>query len=70
MGLHSHIKDGTRRTYAGMVSAMDEAIGNVTHALKDASMWNTSILVVSNDNGGWLGYGGINYPYRGHKTTM
>ena len=20
--------------------------------------------------GGWMGYGGINYPYRGHKTTL
>jgi arylsulfatase A-like enzyme len=67
---HAAILDSTRRTYAGMVSAMDEAVGNVTMALKQAGYWSNTIFVVSNDNGGWLGYGGINYPYRGHKTTM
>ena len=68
--LHAEIQDSTRRTYAGMISAMDAAIGNVTGALKSNKMWGQTIFVISNDNGGWLGYGGINYPYRGHKTTM
>ena len=56
--------------YAGMVSAMDAAIGNVTDALKAHSMWQNGVFVISNDNGGWLGYGGLNYPYRGDKTTL
>ena len=39
IALHADIDDGTRRTYSGMVSAMDSAIGNVTDALKAAKMW-------------------------------
>ena len=53
-----------------MVSAVDELLGNLTAALKRAAMWQNSVFVVSGDNGGWVGYGGLNSPYRGHKTTL
>lgn len=65
-----------------MVSALDSAIGNITNALKEQRMWNNTIFVISNDNGGLSqGYsnscfplgkpsncGGLNYPYRGYKS--
>lgn len=66
----SAIHDGVRRTYAGMVSVVDECVANLTASLRRKAMWNNSILVLSNDNGGWVGYGGLNTPYRGHKTTL
>ena len=49
------ISDGTRRTYAGMVAAVDEAVANVTASLRAVGMWEGSILVLSSDNGGWMG---------------
>ena len=53
-----------------MVAIVDEALSNLTHTLTAKGMWSNTVLVVSNDNGGWIGYGGINYPYRSHKTTL
>ena len=67
--MHS-IDDSGRRTYAGMVSVVDECLANLTGALRGAGMWANTVLVVSNDNGGWMGYGGLNTPHRGHKTTL
>ena len=50
--LHAEILDSTRRTYAGMISAVDEVVHNVTSELKAGGMWEKTVLVISNDNGG------------------
>ena len=44
---YSFIEDETRRTYAGMVDIMDEAIGNITGAMKDAG-YGIVIVFVGN----------------------
>ena len=41
-----------RLTYAGMVSVLDEAVGNITNYLKKEKIWDDSILIFSTDNGG------------------
>lgn len=52
-----------------MLAALDESVGNVLKALRDAEMLKNSIIVFMSDNGaqtvGLLENYGSNYPLRG-----
>nr|KAG5699422.1 hypothetical protein BaRGS_016268 [Batillaria attramentaria] len=67
--LYSHIQTKDRRIYCGMVSALDEAFGNVTQALEDSGIADNMLLIFTTDNGGPTYSGANNLPLRGAKTT-
>lgn len=70
----AHIKDEQRRTYAAMVSAMDDGIGKVLATLREQDLDRNTLVVFFNDNGGptmatTSVNGASNAPLRGSKRT-
>lgn len=62
---------GKRKTYAGMVAAMDEAIGQVVAALEEQHILDNTLILFSSDNGGPApGIITDNGPLRGGKGTI
>ena len=63
-----------RKIYAGMLTAADEGIGNVTQALKDNGLWDDTLFIFTTDNGGptvaCAVQGSSNYPKRGGKCSV
>jgi hypothetical protein len=41
-----------RQQYHAMVMTMDEAVGNITAAMKAKQMWENTLVIMSSDNGG------------------
>ncbi|XP_069031557.1 arylsulfatase I-like [Embiotoca jacksoni] len=58
-----------RRKFAAMVSTVDEAVRNVTYALRKFGYYRNSVIVYSTDNGAQPFTGGSNWPLRGRKGT-
>jgi arylsulfatase B len=63
-----------RKMVCAMAAHLDEAVGNVTQALKDYGLWDNTLVVFTSDNGGptngdELTYSD-NYPLRGGKNTL
>ncbi len=62
---------GERKKYAGMLAAMDEAIGQVVDAVDKAGQRNSTLFIFSSDNGGPApGRVTDNGPYRAGKGTV
>jgi len=60
-----------RRTYAGMVAAMDEAIGQIISALDEKGLRKNTLIIFSSDNGGPdPGKVTSNGPLRAGKGTL
>jgi len=59
----------------GMASISDEVLGNMTAELKARGMWNSTLIILTSDNGGpagqaSAGHSGNNFPLRGGKTNL
>jgi arylsulfatase A-like enzyme len=64
----AHIADEKRRTYAAMLTAMDEQVGRVLQTVRDSQLEERTIIVFVADNGGPTAVNGSsNAPYRGVK---
>ena len=59
---------GSRQKLAGMLAAVDEAVGQITAALDKAGMGKDTVIVFSSDNGGPPP--GINTPLKGFKGSL
>ncbi|XP_035694672.1 arylsulfatase B-like [Branchiostoma floridae] len=68
--MYASVQDENRRKLLGMVSALDEAVDNVTMAMKKAGLWDDTLVIFTTDNGGWISASGNNYPLRGGKVTL
>lgn len=64
-----NFSDTKLNVFNGMVSVVDEAVGNVTATLKSLGMWDNTLVIYTHDNGAPLGGGGSNYPLRGGKNS-
>lgn len=62
------ISDDRRRHYAAMMSAMDDAIGQVLGKLRDSGLENDTLLLFVSDNGGPPVNGSNNGVLRGNKA--
>jgi arylsulfatase A-like enzyme len=49
------------------VSVVDEAVKNVTEAVKARGMWEHTLFVWTTDNGSPVQVGGSNHPLKGGK---
>jgi arylsulfatase A-like enzyme len=65
-----HIEDPKRKTYAAMVSAVDDGVGQILKTLKTQGIEDNTIVVFLSDNGGAKNNGSINTPLRGRKSDL
>ncbi len=82
LDLHKEVRDDQRRTYAAMVTALDDAIGMVLAAIEKKAMTADTLIVFHSDNGGAVptryptGDGDVqrevsyNGPYRDGKGSL
>ncbi|KAL9904854.1 LOW QUALITY PROTEIN: arylsulfatase B [Glossina fuscipes fuscipes] len=67
-----YISNPRRRTYAGMISRLDESVGKTMEALAKKGILDNTIVLLYSDNGaptvGLYANTGSNYPFRGKES--
>jgi arylsulfatase A-like enzyme len=67
---YAGIENRQRRTYAAMVSCVDDQIGRIAAALDQRGISKDTLIVFSSDNGGPTGLGATNGPLRDGKGSL
>merc|ERR1719277_1579302 len=47
------IEYDNRRVYHAMVSFLDDQLGNITNTMKNLGMWDSALMILTSDNGGF-----------------
>lgn len=64
---NTHIENKDRRTYAAMVTAVDDGVGRILAKLKELNIDDNTLVFFLSDNGGPGKNASNNAPLRGHK---
>nr|KAG5695335.1 hypothetical protein BaRGS_006559 [Batillaria attramentaria] len=59
--MYPNLKTNDRRVFSGMVTAMDDVIGNLTSFLTDRGMYDDTLFFLTADNGGWVQFAEVIY---------
>ncbi|XP_046571454.1 arylsulfatase B-like isoform X2 [Haliotis rubra] len=68
--MYPDVMNEGRKTYCGMVSALDESVGNVTAALTNRGMMDNTLILFLSDNGPDMPFHGNSFPLRGGKLSI
>ena len=70
--MYPDVHQSHRKSLLGLVTAMDDVIGNVTETLKTNRLYENSIIIFVSDNGGLnvAGGGASNEPLKAGKGTL
>ncbi|MGB5221487.1 MAG: sulfatase-like hydrolase/transferase [Polyangiales bacterium] len=68
---YAHVEDDNKRVYYSMISALDDAIGEVHQTIKDAGIEDDTLIFLLSDNGGAsYTHATDNGPLKGGKLTQ
>ena len=66
----ANISDSNRRTYCGMMAAVDEGVGRIVDTLRQQGVLDDTIVFFTSDNGAALNTHASPWPLRGNKQTI
>ena len=67
--LYPNIENSEKRTYAAMVTCLDDAVGKILDSLDKRKIRKNTLVIFCSDNGA-VSFVGNNAPFRGHKAKL